>query len=931
MNICSVVNAQFVQKQQNFKGNSAEFNSLSSLPNYQPIPLEASKAYASPQITEGYRELETFDVPYIGQGKLYELSNGHKIAIIAKSGPTVINTYVKVGHFDENANLKEISHLLEHLLANACFKPDDQDIKTILLKIGAVSNATTTNFLTNYYIKANLTKTENFEDLVKAQSAVLTHTNFTEEQIDNEKDIIIQELTEDGKFNSDDIFANKLGIKNLFNLDSSSDILANRSLLTIKNIKKQDLLNYYDNFYSPNNMVTTVVGAVEDNTIKTIAKHLGKSQNISEQSLKLSNTTFSKDNLIQNAKRVDTIGNNSSSNRAKAYLSFIGPETNNYKDTILMYCISKILTEDDIFKSAGIDNSFNITCNINSLEPQKDFPCSINVTGTSSEKEIENCLKNLYSKIYYLTQSPIPNEKLNEIKNRVKNKESLESQYAFNISEKYSTSLALSNNVKKETELLNILNSITPYDLQNTAKKYLDLNKVSIVVVHPQEKSGKSTPVSFKGNIDQLNTKDIHEYLLPNNLRVVIDSRADITRSTIHFDLHSQKRLYSNPEAGAALASFLASDETIERLSKENIHLAFDGNSQEIYTTLSGTPDKTLEMLNYAMGILLHPSISIEKFNEQKNKILESEKNNSKYSSIYKQISDEILKESPYHYMEGSVKDLTIDDVNKLHEQILENAQGTIFITIPKEILNDTQNEIFQTLLKISPLQKNNYSAIFNKFKAIPLTKTKIFIKTENDNDQIEIEKYFKIIESGNIKDRAGLLLLNHILGGNEKSKLFEKLRNENKIAYFANSRFDVNNETGKVARLTLSTNVTASTKNLHKVIDKYNESINELVNKPITLEKLESKKTSLKNKILSKTESSIDKNETIVEGYNSFYGTNYQQALFDAIDNMTSEYIQKLAQHYLTQPSLLSIVGNREVIQNSKDYFANLGEIINC
>ena len=67
MQINSVNSARIVQKQQNFKGSSVNSNPLSSSPSYQPMPLEASKAYASPQITQGYKEIETFDVPYIGK------------------------------------------------------------------------------------------------------------------------------------------------------------------------------------------------------------------------------------------------------------------------------------------------------------------------------------------------------------------------------------------------------------------------------------------------------------------------------------------------------------------------------------------------------------------------------------------------------------------------------------------------------------------------------------------------------------------------------------------------------------------------------------------------------------------------------------------------------------------------------------------------
>ena len=79
MQINSVVISPITKNKQNFKGSSANSSTFSTFPSYQPIPLELSKAYTSPQITQGYKEIGTFNVPYIGQGKLYELSNGHKV------------------------------------------------------------------------------------------------------------------------------------------------------------------------------------------------------------------------------------------------------------------------------------------------------------------------------------------------------------------------------------------------------------------------------------------------------------------------------------------------------------------------------------------------------------------------------------------------------------------------------------------------------------------------------------------------------------------------------------------------------------------------------------------------------------------------------------------------------------------------------------
>ncbi len=108
MQINNVVNLQNIQRQQNFKGSPANSSVENNSPNYQTAPLNVSKAYAAPQITEGYKEIQTFDIPYIGKGKLYELANGHKVILVPKASKTYITTIVGAGTSDETANKKDI-------------------------------------------------------------------------------------------------------------------------------------------------------------------------------------------------------------------------------------------------------------------------------------------------------------------------------------------------------------------------------------------------------------------------------------------------------------------------------------------------------------------------------------------------------------------------------------------------------------------------------------------------------------------------------------------------------------------------------------------------------------------------------------------------------------------------------------------------------
>lgn len=186
MQVNSVANSQFVLKKRNFKGSSAGSASVSTPQNYQSVPLETAKAYASPQITEGYREIETFDVPYIGKGKLYELVNGHRLAIIPQKGSSfTINTCVKVGKNEDEV----ISHFLEHLVCEIDKKIDGQTVSDYLDDIGGIYQATTHAEYTNYIFNAPINNNDDINKLIKIQSQFLQTPDLSLLRIEKEKQL----------------------------------------------------------------------------------------------------------------------------------------------------------------------------------------------------------------------------------------------------------------------------------------------------------------------------------------------------------------------------------------------------------------------------------------------------------------------------------------------------------------------------------------------------------------------------------------------------------------------------------------------------------------------------------------------------------------------------------------------------------------------
>lgn len=909
MDIRNITNPQIIQFRQNQNNNSATSDISEKSSQYKAIPLQTSKAYTSSQVKPFYKKTQTLNLPYLGEGEVYELSNGHKIILIPKEGQTVIHTYVGVGEADEPSNLKGGSHLLEHLVDDYCTNPKTNEVADILSDIGAECNAHVDSKYTGYYIKASITNADEFENLIKIQAQTLQNKNFTDKSIEDEKKIIIQELNS-REIPIDDItLSENLTKQNLFKIKAIEGE-------SVKDIRKDDLTNYYNKFYRPDNMVTTIIGPIDKNSILVVAKYFNNQVTQTKQTLR---KQISPDDFIQKSIRTDVKGSWNKDNKAYINIGFVGPKNTDDKEnccvSVLRYAINKRINES---------TNADVYSQIKPTYPDKSMPSILSINGTFDERNVENDLHTIYSIMKNLRQNPISDEELKNIKKGIKSDWSYFAEDSLVLSEVYSEMGMLSQNLDRSKEF-EYLDAITSQDVQNIAQKYLDLNKSSTVVVHPEESSTAVKEVSFSGNHDKFNSDDIKEYTLPNNLRVVIDYRPGIARSTVEFRLQSEPNLKPADNIAFTLGRLLDSEDNKKRFEQEGIDITINANPQEMSVVLNSDADRTTEILDSAVDILLKPNFSPTKF--YINKIL-LERVNSKYNeSQEEKIKAEISGQSPYFLNIGTNSAMEMNDVKDFHKQILQNAQGTVFITIPKEKLKDNQDKILKRLSNVPNLKPYNYDKISAKSTPALFAKTKVFLEPR-DEEQLEIKKILKLEDNGNINYWATLLALNIVLGGNEKSKLYKQLRYEDRISYVAKS--DVMAFQDQTISLTLSTKVSGleNGKNIRQAITAFDKSLGELATTPLTSKELKAAKGVMKSSILSQLEKSSSRNQMVSGGYNSSYGVYYQQALSAAIDNVTSEDIQNLAKSLREQPYLLAVSGNKDAIEANRQYLSSFGEV---
>lgn len=955
--------------------NMSAMPAMPMMPSYMPVYPQVSnyqnssavtnalKAQALAKAPEGYKELQTFKVPFLDEGKFYQLNNGQKVVIIPKKGPTTIKSYFGVGAFNEPDKLRGISHYIEHNLFNGSKNLAPNEFVKTVNDMGGKYNASTGLHGTDYYISSPLHKKDDLEKFISMHADMLINPTFPEDMLAKEKDVVISEIRmyEDDPY---DAAYNKL-LKNLLGVEADYQGLIAGSAENIQNLTRQDVIDYYNKWYTPDNMTTVIVGDVNpDQAIKLVSKHFN--------SRPASNTPaqdkyFENLKPIQQTKRVDI--KNPQLDSVVLNMAFVGPKNNDVKESIATEALCTAL--------AGYENSpltkalkaYNTEPGMETaiISSSKEAPQVVQLSANFKPGEEEAGLKTIYSELFKISQNPITDEDLKIVKNKLKDGVMTISENSMGISNLVGQAINGHGDLNAYTQIVEAIDNLTAQDIQNIARKYIDLNKASIVVLHPESQDmnaqakpqetdvqktvkplsspdinyGMSTSIRPNRITEQdkdskiIDPKNVKEYDLANNLRLVINNDP----STIKTNTVVQLKMPEIPETKAGVAEILGLmlNKGTKKHSEEELNSILDVNNLEINagttenSILVSTDNEGKDMakaLDIVKELIYDANLTEENFNKAKEEI------KIKCSSVPLDPSDRateaLFGEHPYGHTPRKILEkidqVTLQDIKDFYNKVITNSQGIATITGPVDKTPNLENTIFSSLQTgINPSLKTKFVDIY---QGKELEKPKVIAEAK-DRTQAHIVKMFKIEESGNVKDQAALKLLNEVLGGNSQSRLFSDLREAKKLAYRVKSYYLTNGAAGQV-KLEIKTTTKENGQvndNLKKSIDGFNEHINKLISTPVSKEELEAAKLTLKSAIIFDAESSAGKTTVLLGGFNSPYGSSHITEMLKTIDQITPEDVQKSALLFLNKPSVTSVVASPDTIEKNQDYLKQLGE----
>lgn len=925
------LNKQIKKQNPSFASDVVQNNQVEKLSNVTPDYNVSTPI--------GYNFIEDVKISDKLTAKCYKLANGQKVVILPKDGPTVVKTYVNTGSFNEPDNLRGISHYIEHNLFNGSETLGDKVFFDEVNKMGANTNASTSFSVTDYYIESNLLDESDLENQIKLQAGQIQSPKFLLEKLEKEKAIVNSEINM--YMSEDESLGYNQTIKNLFNIKSDSLDLVAGTTNNIDNLTRDDVVNYFKSNYYPANMVTVITGEVNpDDTMKLVSKYFtAKNAPVNERKFE---TMTPSDKAI----RQDFISPKNSGGRTSVFLGFVGPENNNTKDKIYMRALSVLAGGLENSRTAELEKTYGAYINFSPerLSSRPNDKSLYMITADVSDVRSEILLKDLYAKLDKLSKTPPTDDEVTAIKNSMKKSHNMIYENSFALNQTLGQAM-LNNNIDSVKEYNKIVDEMTAEDIMNIAKKYLDLNKAALTVVHPggvkKEEIINSydviSQIPFTGlNKKQpIDTKSVEAYKLPNNMQVVLK---DGTSDNINLKIAIRAKIWTPKKAAVSdvLSEMLdnsgTKNKSLDEYSKEVDLLALGADVFANPYGIKAFADFPVDTTEKSLALLNEKIQNVDLSEENFKKAVEMLKDrlSTIEPSPYFKFDKAMYEGTPFAVTPEeklqSLDEITLDDIKAFYKEIFEKSQGQVVVTAPFSSNPELKQKIFNSLGQYPKLQEKDISLV-NSYK--PVDKTQVYT-VENKKNQANIVQGFKFQHNGNLKDITCVELLNEILGGSPSSRLFSDLREQRHLAYSVSSECDFNDDIGV---MTLSIGTTTENKetgvntyeNIQKSINGFNENIEKLKTEKVSPEELECAKKALKTTMLNIIESGHGQTADLFFSVGTPYGVDYVNKQFEIIDQITPDDIYNTARYVFKSKPIYSITATKDSLDYNKDFLQGL------
>ncbi|MBE7710045.1 MAG: insulinase family protein [Cyanobacteria bacterium SIG32] len=833
---------------------------------------------------------------------VFKLENGQTVVIqeIHTNPIVTIDTWVKTGSINETEQNNGVSHFLEHLFFKGTTKHAPGEFDKILEAKGAINNAATSKDFTHYYITI---PSKHFDLAMEMHSDMLQNPLIPRKELEKERKVVLEEIAKDLNSPTTKVYNNLMEMMYI-NHPYKRKVIGKGEI--IETITREEILEYFNAFYAPSNMITVIVGDIDTNSALEKIK-----QTFNSEDTKVSKIKYPKEKELPSLlRKIDYAETNS----GYMLIGFRGVKITD-KDAYALDVLATILGDG---KSSVLYQNikdkkrlaFNISASNGTFKDDGIFYISANFTPENYEKLEEN----IFLELAKIQKYGVTQEQVQLAQNIIERDTFYARESITNIAQEIGYTMTTTDNIKFYENYIDNIKKVSTSDIKRVANRYLNTNKSAISVVLPKEQNEVkiSNTIKTEKTTQLINqNKETQKYELSNGATFLYTPNE--INDIIAISIISKAGEFTERIAGAGKLTASVITKGTKKYSATDLALIMEDNGIKItpssktdsftinVLTTKQQYEKTLELLDEIVNNAILDDYEIEKAraekinNIKKNRDFPLQKAIEEYNTLIYQGS---IYSNSNKILEKTYPQITRNDILEYYNQIF--TPQNLVISINGNVDKEKSIEYFSKIFK-----SKNISV--KTTLTIP-TVTTPRISTQIDKNTQTAWLFLGWQTSGvkNTKEYATLQVINSLLGSGMSSRLFKNLRDQHGLAYQIGSSFSPNLNGGN-----LVTYIGTNPQNLEIAKTKLFQEINRLKTEYVGTKELQEAKDKLLGQFVISQETNLEKASTIGWFEASNRGYDFKTTYPKLVNEVTENDIIEVANKYFNDNYVLSIIKN--------------------
>ena len=726
--------------------------------------------------------------------KKFILENGHTVIIQeVRSNPIVtMDTWVKTGSINEDDQNNGVSHFLEHLFFKGSKNHAPGEFDKLLETKGAVTNAATSKDYTHYYI---IIPSKYFDEALELHADMLLNPLVPRKELEKERKVVLEEISKDENSPQHVVYDNLVSM--LYSVHPyKRKVIGTRSI--IETIHRDEIMNYYNTWYVPSNMITVLVGDVDTSTaLEKVKNSFVGSERKTEKRV------YPKEKqLTKQQRRVEYLPAQS----GYMLIGFRGAGINN-ADNYALDVLATILGEgrSSLFYKNIKDRlqlAFSISASNAGFRDDGIFYISANFL----PDKLNKLEAQIFNEIENLQKQGVTDEQVDLAKNVIERDTYYNRESISNIAQEIGYVAVTSGDIKIYDSYVENIKKVSPQDVKRVAVKYLGRDKSAVSIILPKasknelQVSDKKTSIAPATLIKS--SSETQKYVLSNGATLLLTPNT--SNEIVAISIYAKGGNFVSPKFGVPNLTASAILKGTKQYSAQELAEILEDNGIKIspsvrsdafrvdVLTTTGQYGKTLDLLDEVVNNAIFPEYEIDKVKKEKLNVIKASRDVPLNLALenYKHL---IFDGTPYSnstiLLEKNIPSITKSELEKYYSEIFEPKN--LVISVNGNVDADKTIQSFSSMFKQASRPVFDYNNCKDAIKPITSPrKSEIKVPTTN-TDWIILGWQTAGIRDK--KDFATLHVIDSLLGTGMSSRLFKNLRDQEGLAYQLGSSYSAN------------------------------------------------------------------------------------------------------------------------------------------